>query len=951
MDIHRSSVKDFVMPKIKSIVVIDYYEGLKGILTAREDFLYKDFFANPRMRTHSDILWSTESFVDRPSLLRDFHGTLKERYTYELKLRIEAVEKLIVTLKEEEGGEPLGELLSKAIAYIDEASVYCGNGQVVVVNWGLVPRHPDLGVGSIYRSGKFQGDWGKTFDSQGEASVAYKSSQTFSAGDSGVVQEIKEHNFVSSDDVPKVTAESGEVHNRIYPDHLDTVSQSQKTAEKLQAGSEEMVIHMVQERSMDTDHEEVGFAADTVEAEKQTSEDLTSTGEKGKVKKVISVSDENVSEKESMTTKAMKTGSSEVVKSEYTWHTFFEGTGKGISFFVRKTKWIWALFLLIILILFLCRDCQGPVSLVNPFYSPLPKHPVVMPINDENIGTSSDGMTTIATDRLNVLLQQQDDDTMLEWAKAFKCHYYGSDYEVMYYDKELDLIQLRVPASEREEIKEKLQEQINGFNFEVFDEVIQGEDVSLSDPLLTDPSYSWYFNPIQAKEAWDITLGNQEVVIAVVDNGFDMNHPEFADKIYRPYNVLSQNGNLRPIVTSQGVNAHGTHVAATAAGNCNNGSGLLGMAPYCKLMLVQVGNDNATGSLSSLAIMEGVMYAINQGADVINVSLGMNMPEGFQYLNEAQQLNYISNSYRQEELMWNKIYEKAKKNNCTIVFAAGNENVISGFDPKRRCKGIIKVSALDQGLGKADFSNYGIFPELDREYSTVSAPGVAIYSAAPNNQYMYMQGTSMAAPVVSGSIALLKSIDENLTTDQIIGLLKETGQNVGDNIGPMINIGNALQALQNDTVVVDKCEDIKQEIQRLKARIDSLLQICPGADGPADTLKYVDALEDKRGLDGVWKTTTNLVADSDNTPIELYMSFRNRKGVLTIINKGREFKAPLTADVKKRKIHITQHSPAQNGDDYFRTYEYKCYSDRNGNLLCIATSEENRVEFYLVRIK
>lgn len=909
------------MPKIRSIVVIDYYEGLKGILAAREDFLYKDFFANPRVRTQTDILWSTESFADRPSLLCNLHGLLKERYAYALKVRIEAIEQLITTLKEEEGGAPLSELLSKAITYIDEASVYCGDNRVVVVNWGLVPRRPDLGVGSIYRSGRFQEDWGKISDFRDAGSDADDTLQISVHEESEVDEETKEQPAAS----PEVAVES----NAVREDKEEV-----RKTDKEKAVVEPVVSQTEMEKKSLTDANRKVI----VESKREWAE------------RVAPASVEEVAGKEEVLGRTRNAGTSGVERSEYTWGTFLKGTGNGLGFLFRKTGWFWLLLLFVILLLFLCRNCQGPVSLVNPFYSPLPKHPVVMPIDDEHIGKSADG-TVIATDRLNVLLQQSRDDAMLEWAKAFKRIYYGGSYEVVYYNKELDLLQLRVPTEEREEIKASLQEQINGFNFEVFDEVVQETDVALNDSLLADSTYSWYFNPIQAEKAWDVTLGSQEVIIAVVDNGFDMNHPELVGRIYRPYNVLTQNADLRPVVTSKGADAHGTHVAATAAGNCNNGSGLLGMAPHCRLMLVQVGNDNASGGLTGLAIMDGVMYAISQGADVINVSLGMYMPQGFQHLSEAQQLNYISNSYRQDELMWNKVYEKARKNNCTIVFSAGNENVISGFDPKRRSKEIIKVSALNKELCKADFSNYGVFPELNREYSTVSAPGVAIYSAAPGSRYKFMQGTSMAAPVVSGSIALLKSIDKNLTTEQIVGLLKQTGQHVGDNIGPMINIGNAVRVLRNDTVVVDECENIRKEVRRLQARIDSLVRICPDAGVPADTLKYADAVKDKHGLDGVWKTTTRLVADSDNSPIELYMSFRKRKGTLTIVNKGREFKAPLTVDIKKRRIHMTQLAPARNGDDSFQAYEYACYSDRDGKLLCIATSSGNRVEFYLVRIK
>ena len=159
MDIHRSSIKDFIMPKVKSVVVIDYYEGIQGLLKSREEFPYDNFLANPRVRTQNEIIWATDSFKEKPTLLTDIEGTLKEQYAYAIKERIKSIESLIEVLKQEEGGAPLSELLSKAISYIDERSVYCSDGNVVVVNWGLIPRSLNLGTGCIYKSGKFVANW------------------------------------------------------------------------------------------------------------------------------------------------------------------------------------------------------------------------------------------------------------------------------------------------------------------------------------------------------------------------------------------------------------------------------------------------------------------------------------------------------------------------------------------------------------------------------------------------------------------------------------------------------------------------------------------------------------------------------------------------------------------------------------------------------------------------
>lgn len=912
MDIHRSYINNFILPKVKSVYLIDYYEGIQSILIGREDFNYKDLLANPRVRTQNEIIWSTESFSHKPVLLSSLSGYEKDKYSYLLNQCIHSVEYLIDTLKEEDGGLPLSELLSKSIPYIDEKSVYCGEDKIVLVNWGLIPRMQDHAGGQIYRSGKFIGNWDKKHFVSPIIDF-----------DVSVKETIKSKNDIG-------------------------VSINDPLISSLSVSEKEKVVEEINDENMNI----------TNEVELDSPKDISNIsnhelGSKQVLKKDDKIKDIKTDEvaDSAKTTEIKSKVIGEFDRNDYNWKTLFFNFWQGLKFLFKKLFWILIIIALFLGVMYLFKDCQGPVHKINPYYNPLPENPIILPIEDAHVGKSDDGMSMIATDRLNVLLEQVDDNTMLEWAKAFKAVYDKDIYEIVYYNKDLNLLQIRIPDEEHDAIKNKLPNEIPQFNFEVFDEIIQESDVVINDPMVNNPYHSWYFNPIGAKNAWDITIGDKDVIIAVVDNGFDVNHPELSGKLYNSYNVLTRNKYLRPIVTKEGIDAHGTHVAATAAGNYNNGSGLLGIAPNCRLMLVQVGNDNSNGTLSTTAIREGVLYAINQGADVINVSLGMIVPDNLKGMSEGQQLNYIASSYRQEELLWNNVYSKAKRNNCTIVFAAGNDNMIAGIDPKKRSKNIIKVSAVNKELKKADFSNYGIYPDLNREYSTLSAPGVSIYSAAPDSQYVSMQGTSMAAPVVSGAVALLKSIDKNLTTEQVISLLKETGENVDSNIGPIINIGKALQTLKGDTIVDDKCDKIKKEVAILKAKIDSLASICPDAVEPADTLKYADAIKDKHGLDGVWKSSTQLVSTSDQSPLELYMSFRKLRGTLTIINKGVTYTAKLTAKIKKGKISIIQEGPATDGNNSFLPYVYECVSDKKGYFLCSATSAENKVIFNLIRIK
>lgn len=914
MDIHRSSIKDFIMPKVKSVFVVDYYEGIQGMLASREDFPYKDFLSNPRVRTQKDITWATDVFTDKPTLLKDLQGSLKERYAYALKERIHAVEALVEILKGEEENTALSELLTKSISFIDEGSVYCGDGKVVVVNWGLIPRRPDLGLGSIYRSGKFIGNWDKLHTQEGVEPEKPQSPSAEIIDKPLPIEPIEPIEPVSGTEVVQETPLVIEQPIITVASEVDAFVPEPPVVPTPNLQSTESVI------------EKNPVAAEKIKESSQPEEELLNTDDMLK---------DNFKEKD----------------TDYNWAFFFKNLWDASKFFVRKIFWLLLFLLLLLLLLFFCRGCQGPIHRINPFYSPLPENPVVLPIENGEVAMSADGKTRIAADRLNILLEKQGDDTMLEWAKAFKNEYDGEEYEIFYYNEDLYNLQIKVPASEREQIKKELPEKLKDFSFEVFDETVyEAQQMSFNDPELRNERHAWYLNAIGVFDAWNFTLGDPDVVVAVVDNGFDMIHPELVGKIVCPYNVLTQDARLRPIFTDEGEDAHGTHVAATAVGNCNNGSGLMGIAPKCKLMPVQVANDNATGSMSNQAVMEGVMYAIGQGADVINVSLGMYTPEPVKSMTEGQQLNYISSAMKQEEFMWNKIFKMAKKRNCVIVFAAGNDDVVSGVDPKKRNNETIRVSAVNSTLGKADFSNYGVYKQLDREYSTVSAPGVAIYSAAPNNRYVSMQGTSMAAPIVTGTVALMKSVDKSLTVNQISSILKQTGREVDPRIGPLINLGRAMRRAF-DGGGVGNCEDIAKEVQKLKARIDSLYRLCPDAAVPSDTLKYEDAIKDDHGLDGLWKTTTSLVSTTDYTPVELYMQFESLSGTLTIVNKGDRYIAPLTVRTSGGKITITQHKEAANGRESFSIYRYVCFADRKGYLTCTATSQQNTVTFNLIRVK
>lgn len=944
MDIHRSSIKDFILPKVKSVILIDYYEGIQGLLTTRQDFPFTEFFANPRTRTQTEIIWASDSFTSRPVLLHDLQGTLKERYAYALKTRIEAILHLIESLKEEPGGEALAEMLSKSISYIDEQSVYCGEGNVVVVNWGIIPRRPDPEGGSIFRSGHFVSSWSSAYAS---APVALVAEPTSTVPDSGSLIPEPEDRQKPTDGQVGFTSSSEDVADSDtsstngYTQPLSSTSESQPTAISLESNdlNQPISVNKTENAGSVTTLPKTGIN-DSQEKIDPVPQDIPSIHE---VKKEVSV------EPTSTVSNSHQKG-----KKDMGWSDFISNLCHGCLFLLKKLWWLLLAILIIILCLYLFRDYQGITSQVNPFYNPLPAKSVILPVESCDIEASKDGIGYIASDRLNILLEKKSEDTMFEWAKAFKGKYPSEDIWIYYYNEELYQLQIKVPKDRRETIQKELKSQLKDFSFDVFEEpVFINESMPFDDADLSNPMRSWYLDAVHAYDAWEETLGSEKVVVAVIDNGFDLNHPELMGKVVKPYNAISQDTNVRPIVSDEGLDAHGTHVASTAVGNYNNGEGLMGIAPKCKLMPIQAGYDNPKGAMLSQAIIEGFLYAIDNGADVINASIGMYVSKEEKSMSVAEQLNYINNSYKTEEVLYNKIFQKAREKNCIIVFAAGNENMVSGVDPKKRCDATFRVSAVDLSLQKAYFSNFGNFPELNRYYSTVSAPGMLIWNAVPNGEYRDLQGTSMAAPIVTGAVALLRSIDPSLSAVQTIEILQETGRELGESIGPLIDLGKAVQHTLSQAPV--NCSEVGQEIERLRAKLDSLISLCPDAGNPRDTLKYHDVINDPTTMDGLWKTTTSLVASMDNSPIELYMKFKNLKGTLIIKNHGNDFTAPLSAEVKDGVITIVQHECAvcEGQETSFSIYSYECTADRKGNLQCIATNEEDnhKIEFNLVKVK
>lgn len=434
----------------------------------------------------------------------------------------------------------------------------------------------------------------------------------------------------------------------------------------------------------------------------------------------------------------------------------------------------------------------APQNPIAPFV-PLPPGQgggTIYPVDPGDIITDpADSLITIIGNRINVLLEKESEDTGKNFMTEFKRLYPQNDYVFIYFDTLSYRMQLKIPESKRQYLKDNLNAQMPEFDFLLFDEEVFGLSYNPKDPGFSDNDKSWYFDAIQARNAWNTTKGNPDIIVAVVDNGFDLNHPEFEGKIVKPMNIPERNSHVYPIIEKDGSD-HGTHVASTAIGIVDNGVGVSGIAPGCRFTPVQVATSD--GVMLSTSIIDGILYAVYNGASVVNVSLGPDVPKWFRMLPVAAQQAYIARQDQRLTQVWERIYEIADKHNCTIVVSAGNENVLSGYASKARTDNVIVVSALDRNSKKAYFSNFGDYPGWPTNYSTVSAPGVDIYNAVNRNSFAVMEGTSMASPVVAGCVALVKSVRPDLSTKDVIAILKQSGTKLSDPVGPMVQIDKAL---------------------------------------------------------------------------------------------------------------------------------------------------------------
>lgn len=314
-----------------------------------------------------------------------------------------------------------------------------------------------------------------------------------------------------------------------------------------------------------------------------------------------------------------------------------------------------------------------------------------------------------------------------------------------------------------------------------------------------DPSYGdqWYFDQtndhdIDAETAWDTTTGSADIVVAVIDTGVDINHPDLIDNLWVNPGEIADNGidddgngytddiygwdfmdsdnDVIPLPESSDYVhdyvTHGTHVAGTIGAATNNAAGVSGINWNVSIMSLKIFDDD--GFSDTEVIAEAVAYAVANGADIINMSYGG-----------------TGRSQTEQASM-----SDASDAGVVLVAAAGNEATNLNNEPfYPACfNDVIGVGATDDNDDITYFSNFG------DDCVDLAAPGLNIYNTyyyddtgaylagtdGFDELYGYMSGTSMATPVVSGIAALALSVDSGLSTNEVYTILTSTADDIGD---------------------------------------------------------------------------------------------------------------------------------------------------------------------------
>lgn len=291
----------------------------------------------------------------------------------------------------------------------------------------------------------------------------------------------------------------------------------------------------------------------------------------------------------------------------------------------------------------------------------------------------------------------------------------------------------------------------------------------------------WNLKAMNLPKAWGIEQGNPSVIIAVVDSGIKKEHPEFRNQLWRNSGEIASNGidddqngyvddingwdfTDAPTLAGHGdwterdndpddETGHGTHVSGIIAAEANNGVGIAGIASGCRLMPLRAEFRVGRGRfLQNDDVAAAIVYAADNGADVINLSLGDTV-----------------NAFLMQDAI-----EYAYNRGCVLVAAAGNSSEPGSYYPAA-LKNVLSVASLDKNL-QLGGSNFGASIDIAAPGEEILSTDINIDQSSPTSGYSYQSGTSMAAAHISGVTALLISANPSCNNTEIQQWLTATAR-------------------------------------------------------------------------------------------------------------------------------------------------------------------------------
>lgn len=778
------------------------YDSVNSVIRRVISQQYIHFLAAPDYAPSDDAVnWYIEDWTETPERLSSLEGERKIKYEKIKDATINHYKSVLQSLS----GEDL-QILACALRYIDDDFIYCCDDKVYLLAWGMTPDMSKHVVkGELVH----------------ESPSVTRFKLTFEVGENGSISKLDKHislaegTEITKNDIPEVRANNGYKFVGWEPNPLGLTVNSDMV---FKANFEEDIVPLTPPTPPTPPIPEPRMVSCTFNAGQNgilygaasisktigsrilPSEIPSIQPKKGFVFKGWDLKPDNMFVKGDTTFNAVYEKDLPWYKKFWLWFT-----GKGC---LKWLLWLLLAFLLLLLLSCLLRGCHGcsretngvinqdrivtvdgdtidnngvarPIKLNN---GSLPdESAIVAPIRDDDGSLPpierESGVPPVVANRLFLFLENENDN-IDDLARDFKKAYPGDQYSIIGYDRDVKSLLIQIPEAEREQIRKTINSKIPNHKFIVFDEEIYELNGHLSTTSNSSPG--WHLKAVKAQEGWAITKGSPSVTVAVIDDGIDASHPIFKDRIVNAYNVYTQDNRL-----SNG-EGHGTHTAGLAVGSLQYvNQGAAGIAPDCMLMPVQV-IDNNMCPLS--ALVSGIMYAVHKGADVVNISIGPSF-QGLNQLPVELQNQIAQTQFKNVEQLWNRVCKLAASKNTILVFAAGNDDILSSIPPENRSSVAITVGAVDQKLYPTDFTNYG--PCTD-----ISAPGKEIYSSFPVNNFRSCDGTSMAAPIVTGAVALMKTLKKDLTVEQANNVLYKTGVDVYGNMPPMVQVNLALDAVK-----------------------------------------------------------------------------------------------------------------------------------------------------------